>query len=357
MNSNWEFLARILEWLERRLVVLILGAYFTAACLPGLGVLIKEAKLPLFLPGAPEAAASPSSLMLACMLFAAGLKAKPDRLRRAIGRPRLILVGLAANIAVPVIYSLLAAQAMGFWHNDKEAGLIVLGLALVAAMPVAGSSAAWAQNANGDLAISLGLVIASTLLSPISTPLALHAIGLGSQGSSAHELHKIAGQSAGAFLASWVLLPSILGMIVRAAAGEARVKRVEKPLKLCTTAILIMLVYANASACLPGALGTPDWDFLALTLIAVTGLCVVTFSAGYLLGKWLGTSRDEHASLIFGLGMNNNGTGLVLASTALSAHPMAMLPIIVYNLAQHLAAGAVHFAMNRDEAGSRADRA
>ncbi len=44
---------------------------------------------------------------------------------------------------------------------------------------------------------------------------------------------------------------------------------------------------------------------------------------------------------MFGLGMNNNGTGLVLASMALADHPQVLLPIIFYNLVQHLIAGTV----------------
>ena len=50
---------------------------------------------------------------------------------------------------------------------------------------------------------------------------------------------------------------------------------------------------------------------------------------------------------MFGLGMNNNGTGLVLASMALADHPRVLLPIIFYNLVQHLVAGCVDFAMFR----------
>jgi hypothetical protein len=37
--------------------------------------------------------------------------------------------------------------------------------------------------------------------------------------------------------------------------------------------------------------------------------------------------------------MNNNGTGLVLASMAMADHPRVMLPIIFYNMVQHLVAG------------------
>ncbi len=50
---------------------------------------------------------------------------------------------------------------------------------------------------------------------------------------------------------------------------------------------------------------------------------------------------------MFGLGMNNNGTGLVLVSVALADHPDVMLPIIFYNLAQHLVASAVDLALFR----------
>jgi predicted Na+-dependent transporter len=54
---------------------------------------------------------------------------------------------------------------------------ILVGLALVASMPVAGSSTAWSQNTDGDMALSLGLVLLTTLLSPLTTPAALHAVG------------------------------------------------------------------------------------------------------------------------------------------------------------------------------------
>jgi BASS family bile acid:Na+ symporter len=43
--------------------------------------------------------------------------------------------------------------------------------------------------------------------------------------------------------------------------------------------------------------------------------------------------------------MNNNGTGLVLASVALADHPQVMLPVIFYNLAQHLVASIVDLAL------------
>jgi len=55
----------------------------------------------------------------------------------------------------------------------------------------------------------------------------------------------------------------------------------------------------------------------------------------------VGTDAPARASLMYGLGRNNNGTGLVLASMALADHPRVMLPIILYNLVRQVAAGVV----------------
>jgi BASS family bile acid:Na+ symporter len=92
---------------------------------------------------------------------------------------------------------------------------------------------------------------------------------------------------------------------------------------------------------LPNAVFQPDVDFLALILIIVTALCIVAFASGYLLAHVFHADRKETVSLMFGLGMNNNGTGLVIASLTLADHPQVMLPIIFYNLVQHLVASAV----------------
>ncbi len=46
--------------------------------------------------------------------------------------------------------------------------------------------------------------------------------------------------------------------------------------------------------------------------------------------------------------MNNNGTGLILASLALASYPRVMVPIIFYNLVQHLVAGTVHEVTGRN---------
>jgi predicted Na+-dependent transporter len=44
-------------------------------------------------------------------------------------------------------------------------------------------------------------------------------------------------------------------------------------------------------------------------------LVVLGFAAGLGLSAWFGADAGRRASLMFGLGMTNNGTGLVLATS------------------------------------------
>ena len=124
-------------------------------------------------------------------------------------------------------------------------------------------------------------------------------------------------------------------------AGERRVTAAKPALKLLNTGVLLFLNYSNVSASLPQAIAQPDPDFLAATLAIVVGLCVLMFAAGWSLARLFRAARDRRVALMFGLGMNNNGTGLVMASLALANHPRVLLLIIFYNLVQHLVAGVV----------------
>ena len=104
------------------------------------------------------------------------------------------------------------------------------------------------------------------LAQPPDHTIALRIVGWMSPSGYADELHVLAGAKTGTFVILWVLFPSLLGIAARRLVGEARVTRDGMSAKAALSSItLLVLCYANASACLPQALGTPDWDFLALT--------------------------------------------------------------------------------------------
>ena len=164
-------------------------------------------------------------------------------------------------------------------------------------------------------------MLVSTLLSPLTTPLGLHAVGFFARGDYAEDLHEVAAGGAGAFLALAVILPSLLGIALRGLVGERRVAAAKPMLKLFNIGVLLLLNYSNASSSLPQAIARPDPDFLAATLAIVVGLCALMFAAGWAIARLIRAGREGRVSLMFGLGMNNNGTGLVMASMALGGPP------------------------------------
>ncbi len=155
------------------------------------------------------------------------------------------------------------------------------------------------------------------------------------------------------FLTVIVAIPSLLGMALRQALGPARINEVKQPLSLASAAILLFLCCSNTSVALPEAVAYPDADYLILNAVVTIGLCAATFAAGWKIAIWLRTDRADQTSLMFALGMNNNGTGLVVAGVMLSDRPQIMLPIIIYNLVQHLTAGIVnHYRRERPPGAS-----
>jgi BASS family bile acid:Na+ symporter len=175
-------------------------------------------------------------------------------------------------------------------------------------------------------------------------------------GDYAEDLQYLAADGTGTFLILCVVIPSVLGICGRQVVGGAGIDSAREPLKLFNSLDLLLLNYANASLALPQVLAQPDADFLVLTLGIVVGLCVAAFASGWLVARLLGGDRAEQSALMFGLGMNNNGTGLVLVSVALADHPRVMLPIILYNLVQHLVAGSVAWLLGRTAATAERTR-
>jgi BASS family bile acid:Na+ symporter len=348
MNDHRHPVASLSHFIHANFLGFVLGSYAVAAVWPTLGVWIRDVSFGTITLFGETTKVSLPMVMLAFLLLNAGLGARTTELRHLVRSPLALAAGLTGNLLVPIAFIVVVSQTMRLWHNPDEVQNILVGLALVASMPIAGSSTAWSQNANGNLAVSLGLVVCSTLFSPWTTPAMLHSVGLLTTGDYSEDLHELASSGTGLFLAVSIILPSLLGMAGHAVAGEARIASAKPVLKLVNSINLLFLNYSNASLSLPQAVADPDWDFLAVILAIVVCLCVLGFASGWLIARLLRVERSQRIALMFGLGMNNNGTGLVLASMALADHPHVLLPIIFYNLVQHLVAGFVDFFLSRE---------
>ena len=196
--------------------------------------------------------------MLAVLLFNAGLGVKTEELTRLLQRPFLLVGALFCNVITPLVFIVAVSFLIFPWHNLEEVQQILTGLALVAAMPIAGASTAWSQNSNGSLALGLGLVLSTTALSPLLTPFILHMAGFVTTGDYSEDLHELASGGVASFLGLWVILPTLLGV----SAKENQVARITPYLKLTNYFVILILNYLNASLTLPNVASHPTCTFL-----------------------------------------------------------------------------------------------
>ena len=344
------------RFMSKWLLFLLLGVYALAAFLPASAVWGKEIEFGELQLLGETSRLTLSMVLLATLLFNAGLDIPLAQLRRLIREPAMLLSGLVVNLLLPVVYICGLSYLVRDYADPATVQLLVLGLALIASMPIAGSSAAWAQNANGNLALCLGLILCSTVLSPLTTPALLHSVGWLACGDHSTGLAALANSGMSIFLTVFVLVPAVTGLAIRWLAGDGPVLRIMPSLKLLNSIILLLLTYTNASGSLPSMVANPDWNLLGLALAASLGMCVLAFAAGWLLANVLRADDGQRTALMFGLGLNISSPGLVIASVALAHLPGVMLPALLYTLVQHVVAGVVTFWGKRQKAAETAIR-
>ena len=206
----------VTHFLHDRLVWVLMGAYLAAVVCPGPGLALRNLSLGTVHAKTASIELGAPTLLLELLLFNAALGINAAEVTRLMHRARIVGLGLFANSALPLCFTLLAAVVLSRWHDSKEVQSLLVGLAFIGAMPIAASSTAWSQNAAGNVALSLGLVLASTMVSPSLTPLQFHIVSHVTTGDYSEDLAELAGGSTELFLVLAVVVPSVLGMLVRA---------------------------------------------------------------------------------------------------------------------------------------------
>lgn len=145
MTARKSWMTVVTHLLHRHLLKLIVLSYAMAAVCPALGLWIKDVKILSVGAGDGRATMSMPSLLLALLLFSAGIRVRIGRVGEIARRPGLMLAGLAANLVVPLLFLAILLPTLRAWHNPDEAAMVLVGLALVTAMPIAGSSTAWCR--------------------------------------------------------------------------------------------------------------------------------------------------------------------------------------------------------------------
>lgn len=323
------------SWVHRNFLWLLVASYLLAAVLPGPGLAIRG--LSMTRPSGDEITAP--LLLLAMLLFCAAAVVRWSQIRQLMQHPGVLFAGLIAIWIVPgVLVSLLSLVLPPLLGQYVSSGMMV-GLALVAAMPVANSSVAWSQNARGNVALGLGLIVLTIVLSPLATPQMLNLMGLTLSEQETAQCEKLVTKFSGGFFIVWVILPSLAGVAVDWLAGPARIEKMRGWFRIVSALTLLTLNYTNASLAMPKVFESEGPQTIFISAVLAILLSGVGMASAWVFKRLLRIDNASWISLLFGFSMKHTGLALVLAGEVLQTEPRVILMIVLATLLQHIVAG------------------
>jgi BASS family bile acid:Na+ symporter len=335
---------RFARFVKRHFLWLLLGCYALAVVWPEPGLMMRRSEW------SPEGFAavrlSLPLLLLALMLFSAALLTDVVQIRLVLQQPGLLCLALAAVWLGPALLVVAAGSVVTWLVSGQATTGLLVGLALVAAMPVANSSVGWAQNSSGNLALGLALVVLSISLSPLVTPALLSGLAMSLSPEEKDYCEALVNQFSGLFFIVWVVLPTAAGLACGYLAGPERVARLGNGFTLASAGALLLLNYVNSALALPKAYHSPA-SLLAITGILAASLSVVGLALAWIIAGAFRQSTATRAALLFGLSMKHTGLALILADAVLADQPLAILMIVLATFLQHLLAGVAHWSLER----------
>ena len=327
--------AAFASWLHRNLLWLLVGCYLLSAVLPKPGQAIRRWSPAL----ADNQEITAPLLLLALMLFCAAAVVRWSQMRELMQRPGVLFFGLVAIWLVPCLFvSLLGWVLPSVLGSFATSGMLV-GLALVSAMPAANSSVAWCQNSQGNVALSLGIIVLTIVLCPIVTPQLLNLMGFSLSPLETEQCEQLVKRFSSTTFIVWVILPSFAGMMFNRLVGTAWIERLRDTLRLVSAGTLLTLNYASASLAMPRVFGEEVWQTILLSAVLAMALSILGIASGWLLARVMSLDKPTTTALMFGFSMKHTGLALVLADTIAQQEPRVILVIVLATLLQHVVAG------------------
>ena len=266
------------------------------------------------------------TVILGLIMLTMGLTLTTADFQILARRPLDIFIGACAQF---VIMPLVAYTLVHLFHLEPA---LALGILLVGCCPGGVSSNIMSFLCKGDVAFSVGMTCASTLLAPVMTPLLMQL--------TAGEIIEI--DAIGMFLNILIvtIIPVGIGCLLN-------YRYAHKPV-FPTLQSLMPGVSVTCLACIVGGvISTVHDDLVAGGWLLFGWTFMVVFchnSLGYLLGwftgRAVGLNTAKKRTLSIEVGMQNAGLATVLAGTFFAAQPLSVLPCAI-SCAWHSISGTI----------------
>ena len=256
--------------------------------------------------------------LLGVVMLGMGLTLRPENFSGILARPVTIALGVGLQYLIMPLSAWLVSR---FFDLPLE---LTIGVILVGACPGGTASNVICYLARGDVALSITLTTASTLVSVFLTPL-LTWVYIGQRVPVPVEgmLLDIAGI---------ILLPVGVGVLCNRYAGHY-LRGIKKVFPLVSASAIVLIIGIIV------ALNRPHLPLVAMpVLAAVFWQNLLGLAGGYFGARLLGLDERTRRTLAIEVGMQNSGLGVALAQLHFSA--AAALPGALFSI-WHNITGAV----------------
>lgn len=264
--------------------------------------------------------------ILGLIMLTMGLTLTTADFQILVRRPLDIFIGACAQF---VIMPMVAYTLVHLFHLEPA---LALGILLVGCCPGGVSSNIMSFLCKGDVAFSVGMTCASTLLAPVMTPLLMQL--------TAGEIIEI--DAIGMFLNILIvtIIPVGIGCLLN-------YKYAHKPI-FPTLQSLMPGVSVTCLACIVGGvistvhddLVSGGWLLFGWTFMVVFCHNSLGYLLGWFTGRTVGFNTAKKRTLSIEVGMQNAGLATVLAGTFFAAQPLSVLPCAI-SCAWHSISGTI----------------
>ncbi|MHB8124380.1 MAG: bile acid:sodium symporter family protein [Desulfitobacteriaceae bacterium] len=286
----------------------------------------------IWAPGPSDLFNTLAIVLFAYMTFMTALGTSLRDLSRVISKPLIPLWSLfLIHIVAPAIAWLIGTI---FYPHDLA---IRMGLLILASVPVGVTSIMWTSIVEGDVALTLIVVILDTFIVPVWLPAFFQLIaGKTMQIDFWHMLFQ---------LFMMVTIPSLAGMIINDAAGGKPAAFAKSIGGVTAKIALFAVIMINAAAVGPSI----HWNVAMVKMMFVILLMAVCgYSLGF-LGSYIYRNPQKAMvrAMIYNIGMRNISFGSVLAIVYFS--PAIAIPVTLGMIFQQPLAATIAYFWSRRE--------
>ena len=273
-----------------------------------------------------------TSVFLGVAMFGMGLTIKMDDFKRVFSRPKEILIGFVAQYTIMPVIAWILCQLMQLPTD------LALGVILVGCCPGGTASNVITYIAGGDVALSVGMTIVSTLAAPLMTPFLVYVL--------AGTWVEVSFWAMVLSVVKVILVPVLLGILLRTLAGD-HVDKVSDVMPLISVVAIVMIiggiVAINAEKIL-------SCGVLVLGVVAIHNFCGMML--GLLAAKIFHVEYTRTTAIAIEVGMQNSGLAVSLAAANFAANPLATLPGAIFSV-WHNIAGSIFAGIRRSGVENR----